>query len=216
MTGPLSHLLPSASGPRAPVGMTRRLALVAFAASSLAACAAPAYVSPVEVTRFVGQAPSQLGQGTISIEPAVDVDGQALEFGLLRDAVAAQLVDQGYSVVESGGTQVATVGLARSTRSAGERRPVSVGGGANVGSYGSGVGLGLGIDLTPRRADEIGTLLSVAIRPAAGGANLWEGRASFVATTNSDMADPSAAAARAAEALFAGFPGVSGETVEVE
>lgn len=198
------------------LGMTPRIILGLVTATSLAACAAPAWVSPVEVTRFVGNAPAQLGTGTISIQPAPGMDGQGLEYGLLETAIAAQLAALGYTVVDSGGAQVATVDLVRSTQVAEQRRPVSVGGSAGVGSYGSGVGLGLGIDLTPRRPDEIGTQLAVSIRPAAGGGNLWEGRAGFVATANSEFADPVAAAARAAGALFAGFPGTSGETIEVE
>ena len=53
------------------------------------------------------------------------------------------------------------------------------------------------------------------IRPSAGGDSLWEGRARFTATANSDYADQRAAAARLADALFSGFPGRSGETIEV-
>jgi hypothetical protein len=53
------------------------------------------------------------------------------------------------------------------------------------------------------------------IKPAAGGTALWEGRARFTATVNSDFASTEAAAAKLADALFGGFPGQSGETIEV-
>jgi hypothetical protein len=53
------------------------------------------------------------------------------------------------------------------------------------------------------------------IKPAAGGTALWEGRARFAASTNSDYAESQAAAAKLAAALFGGFPGQSGETIEV-
>ena len=81
---------------------------------------------------------------------------------------------------------------------------------------GSGVGVGVGINLGGNRPSErIDTQLHVMIRPSAGGDALWEGRARFTATANSDYADRQAAAAKLADALFDGFPGRSGETIEV-
>ena len=62
---------------------------------------------------------------------------------------------------------------------------------------------------------QIDTQLHVMIRPSAGGDALWEGRARFRATANSDFADQRAAAGKLADALFEGFPGRSGETIEV-
>ena len=56
----------------------------------------------------------------------------------------------------------------------------------------------------------------MVIRPASATDALWEGRARFTATVNSDYADRQAAAAKLADALFSGFPGQSGETIEVE
>lgn len=189
----------------------------------LGACAAPAYVSPVEVTRFA--APSsqmgaaQLGRGTISLRPAPGTD-ESLEWGIYRAAVAGELERLGYRVVADMGAQVALVSVREAVLEAGRQRgPVSVGGGGSVGSYGSGVGLGVGIDLNSLAGpppDQIERLLSVAIRSADAPANLWEGRASFTATTNSAFAEDAPAASRAAAALFQGFPGTSGETIEVE
>ena len=54
------------------------------------------------------------------------------------------------------------------------------------------------------------------IKPAQGGTALWEGRARFAASANSDFAATEAAATKLAEALFGGFPGRSGETIEVQ
>ncbi len=45
---------------------------------------------------------------------------------------------------------------------------------------------------------------------------LWEGRASFVVDSKSPLAGTDLAAAKMAEALFQGFPGRSGETIEVK
>ncbi len=190
---------------------------IVAASLAVAACSTPAFVSPVEVTRFTGDMPEALGQGTISIVPATGTDEQTLEFDLYRAEVAEELAALGYQVVEADGAQQALIGLQvdafQPTRS---NSPVSVGGGMGVGSYGSGVGLGLNIDLSGPPPEQIQRLLSVSIRETGGDQNLWEGRAGFTATGNSEMADPAAAADHAAASLFAGFPGNSGETIEVE
>ncbi|MEN7538339.1 DUF4136 domain-containing protein [Aurantiacibacter flavus] len=196
--------------------MIRRSYTILLACAGLAACAAPAYVSPVEVTRFVGSAPSQLGTGTISVDFGPGLQRSPNE-AVYRTAVERELAGLGYTIRATGGAQVAQVSLDQFVNDpdAG-RRPVSVGGGASVGSYGSGVGLGIGLDLTPRAAERLDTQLSVAIRPAAGGENLWEGRAQMTASANSDYADQNSAAARLAAALFSNFPGTSSETIQVE
>lgn len=193
----------------------RGYACIALAAALLAGCATPAYVSPVEVTRFTGDQPAQLGRGSIAVRAA---PGQADSFELpaYQSAVAAELAQLGYSVTSGDASQVAEVRLDRFTSQAGGgRSPVDVGVGGSTGSYGSGVGVGLGINLGGRPADRIQTEMRVMIRPASGGTALWEGRARLTATTNSDYASAQASAAKMADALFAGFPGQSGETIEV-
>lgn len=185
----------------------------------LSACAAPAYVSPVEVTRFAAPA-AQLGQGTISLRAAPGSEDDGLEFGIYRAAVASELERLGYRVVPDMGAQIATISVREAvSQPERERGPVSVGGNAGLGSYGSGVGLGIGINLNSLAgppAERIERQISVTIRSNDAPANLWEGRAHFVATTNSDFAQDAPAAARAAAALFQGFPGTSGDTIEVE
>ena len=189
----------------------------ALAAGSLAACATPSYVTPVEVTRFTGATPAELGQGTITIEPATGLDPLPTEFTAFRDALAGELTSLGYDVVTGTSRQVAVIDMSQFASLPQPRRgPVSVGGGAGVGSHGSGVGLGVGIDLTPPPPEEVRTSVAVYIRPADGGPNLWEGRANFAATANNRFSEAPAAAGRVMSALFAGFPGVSGETIEVE
>lgn len=188
----------------------------------LGACATPAYVSPVEVTRFVAPSASTLGQGTISIAAAPGVDSNSLEFATYTEAVRRELETLGYRVVAQGGAQVAQVSLSSAVAEGDGRRGsgIGVGVGGSTGGYRSGVGAGVGIDLTRllngRPADRIERVLSVAIRPAAGGTNLWEGRAGMVASADSDYAADAAAAGRLAHGLFSGFPGESGETIAVE
>src|SRR5690606_39166531 len=132
-------------------------------------------------------------------------------------AVAEELAEVGYTVAPDDAAQLAEIRVERFvSRRGGDRSPVNVGVGGSTGSYGSGVGVGLGINLGGGRpAEQIDTQLHVTIRPSAGGDAWWEGRARFSATTNSDFADRRAAATKLADALFAGFPGRSGETIEV-
>ncbi len=197
----------------------RKFAII-LATATLAACTTPAYVSPVEVTRFSATETAMLGSGTIRIEPATGLDPQSIEYGLYESQLAAELGALGYRVVQGEASQVATLDVREAIKQPESRRgPVSVGGGGSVGSWGSGVGLGVGIDLSSlagRPSEQIDRLVSVTIRASSGGSNLWEGRAGFTATANSDYADPAAAADRAISALFADFPGESGETVTID
>ena len=188
-----------------------------LAALALCACATPAYVSPVEVTRFVGDEPAFLAQGTIQIVPAAGIDGQSIEYGLYRDAVRLELEELGYRVVMVNGEQVAQLSLDQYVLDEAQRRgPVDVGVGGSTGTYGSGVGLGIGFNLGGQPSERIVREMAVTIRAASGQQNLWEGRAAMTATANSDYAADAAAASRIADALFSDFPGMSGETIAVE
>ena len=112
--------------------------------------------------------------------------------------------------------QVAEVRFERAVDRPGRgRNPVSVGVGGSTGSYGSGLGLGLGLDLSGPPPAVADNRLGVIIRDGASGRPLWEGRADFAASANSRYGSTQAAATIMAAALFAGFPGRSGETVEV-
>ena len=79
-----------------------------------------------------------------------------------------------------------------------------------------GVGVGINLGGNQRSGDEVATELRVAIKPRGDVNALWEGRARFTASANSEYADRSRAASRLADALFSGFPGRSGETIEIE
>jgi hypothetical protein len=185
----------------------------------LSGCVAP--VGPVEVTRFHAPDIARLGQGTIRVEPA---PGQAddLEFRTYAAAVARELTRLGYAEAMPGAgasRQVALLTLERQTfKPQRGRGPVSVGVGGGTGGYGSGVGVGLGIDLSGPPKDQIGTRIFVAIRERAAPATataLWEGRAQFTVRADSPLAQVPLGAAKVTEALFKGFPGRSGETIQV-
>lgn len=200
----------------------KKSALTLAFAVAVSGCATPAYVSPVEVTRFVSDAPAYLGQGTISIAAAPGTMADGLEYAAYADAVRAELESLGYRVVPQNAEQVARISLERYMVEGDRRRGggVGVGAGGSTGRYGSGVGVGVGVDLssllagTP--AERIERSMSVAISRPGGSTNLWEGRAAMVATDNSDYAADPAAAQRMADALFRDFPGTSGETIAVE
>jgi hypothetical protein len=195
--------------------MTRALRLAALLTlTALPGCVAP--VGPVEVTRFHLPDTTRLGHGAIAVEPAPGMAGDSLEFRSYAAAVGRQLALLGYGERQAGaGDQVALVRLERRVHHAARRGPVSIGAGGSTGSYGSGVGLGIGIDLSGPPPDLVETLLAVTIRDRATGQALWEGRASFVVSAKSPLAGTQLGAAKVSEALFKGFPGNSGETIEV-
>lgn len=205
-----------------------RPALLMLALLALPGCATP--TGPVEVTRFHDPAAlARLGQGTISVEAAPGAPGDSLEMQSYQAAVARELVKLGYSEASDGkSAQVAQVRVERMpfqpTRSS---SPVSVGVGGSTGSYGSGVGLGIGFDLSGPPPQQLITQMQVTIRERASnpsfgqplgqplGQTLWEGRASFTVRADAPLAQSQLGAARIAEALFRNFPGNSGETIEV-
>lgn len=186
----------------------------------LSGCVAP--VGPVEVTRFHAPDTARLGRGAVSVEPAPgpEMTGAAdsLEWRTYAAAVSRQLALAGYSEQMAGsGEQVAYVRLQRQTyQPERNRNPVSVGVGGSTGSYGSGVGLGLGIDLSGPPPAVVETELAVTIKDRATGQALWEGRSSFSVSEKSPLANTQLGAAKMAEALFKGFPGNSGETIQVK
>jgi hypothetical protein len=201
---------------RSPEMKCLRIAILAVGLAALAGCVTP--VGPVEVTRFHVEDVSPLGKGTIAVEPAPGSDGSTLEWQTYRAAVMRQLVRVGYTEAGAGaGDQVAQLRLVRSTFQPDRNgSPVSVGVGGSTGSYGSGLGVGIGFDLTPKPKAQVSTELAVSIRERASGRVLWEGRASFTASTASPLSGTGLAAPKMSEALFLNFPGNSGETIEVK
>lgn len=196
--------------------------LAVFGAALLSACAAGNYTSPVEVTRFSAEDTSQLAKGTIAVVPAPGTEGGAddgsFAFGAYADAVSAELAALGYQVVSPDqASQLAELRLDSFVEQAQRSRgPVSVGVGGSTGGYRSGVGLGIGLDLSGPPPEILSSEIGVIIRDAASRDSLWEGRAGFSTRADGDLAQASANAAKLAEALFVGFPGESGETISVK
>ncbi len=179
----------------------------------LGACTVP--TGPVEVTIF-NRANEGItyGAGAYSVEFAPDaVAGPGLTNTTYLAAVAREMRRVGY--VEILGDPAVTAQVRVSTEEfKNGRSPVSVGGGASTGSYGSGVGLGLSVDLTGGK-HRLVTTLAVRITRNSDRLVIWEGKAEQDAKYGSPAAQPGIAASKLAEALFKDFPGKSGATIEV-
>jgi hypothetical protein len=83
-----------------------------------------------------------------------------------------------------------------------------------ISNRGSGFGLALNIDLSKPRPPLISTRLEVRIRDRVTDKVLWEGRAEAAGRESGSNADSQKIATRLADALFEGFPGRAGETIE--
>lgn len=202
------------------------LMLLGTAALTIGGCATA--VPPVEVTRFHSNAPTGWAAGTRYIVDAapladaaqmVGASSASLEWNSYRAAVERQMQLQGLVAAPLGAQAPLTlrIGFDRYDRQAmGKRSPVSVGVGGSTGSYGSGVGLGVGINLGGGGSRSTQDLsLYVRIDDSVSGQALWEGRAITAVPSKAPAAQPSLAAAKLAEALFKGFPGESGKTINV-
>ncbi|WP_217431004.1 hypothetical protein [Sphingomonas bacterium] len=203
-------------------------------AAMLAGCATGPTLFPVEATRFHYDPVAD--RGTILVEP-VDPAGQGPEFQTYAAAVQAELVRLGYTPVAPGTIPQfrVTVSLVRGERPLPPRRsPVSIGiggagfsgggggyrgGGYRGGGYrggGGGVGLGGGVSFPVGGGHgRVGVMSELDVRIKRGPDAVWEGKAQTMAYATAPDADAAATAARLAHALFTGFPGDSGRTIEV-
>lgn len=197
----------------------RSVALSLTTAFLLAGCATT--VAPVEVTRFHLGEP--IARGTVMVMPLGDGD-PSLEYRSYAAAVEQELARAGYSVAQANlGTEfIADVGFMRANRVAPrDRSPVSIGlgGGGFSGGRRSGFGLGGGLSLGlggGNSGDIVVSELSVRIKRRQGDDVIWEGRAQTEARGSNPATQPGIAAEKLARALFAGFPGRSGETITVK
>ncbi len=189
------------------------------AALALSACATTPYTGPVEVTRFVADQPTGLGQGTIAIAFPDEMGNMAAR-SAFASAVSAELTRLGYTVVPEGtpAGQTAAIRTTRNAVAAADQSrpgPVSVGVGGQTGSFGSGLGMGVGINLGGgRESPSVMTDLAVRIT-RADGTTLWEGRAQIATGVKSPYSQTSTSAKTLAAGLFRDFPGGNGETVTI-
>lgn len=204
------------------------ISLAVGLAITVSACASIAPPSAVEVTRFhdasaLSASAESSAPRTVFIADApgsgTDLAG-GLELATFKRAVAVELEALGYiESARADAAYIAQVSLdrSRSGNAREERNPVSVGVGGSTGSYGSGVGLGIGINLGGNKSTErIGTELAVMLRSIVTNQTVWEGRANWDVSIDSQLVSPAANAPRIAGALFTEFPGGNGETIQIK
>ena len=194
---------------------TRNRLLPLLSLALLSACVVP--TGPVEVTRFNRASEGVVyGTGSVSVVVAGDTDaGQGLSASPYVAAVERELQRVGYSAKNMDSEILAEIRYAVTTVERERRSPVSVGVGGSTSSFGSGLGVGIGINLGGGSSGQVETTLAVRLVRRSDKLVIWEGKASQMAKAGSPAAQPGIAAAKLAEAMFKGFPGVSGETIRV-
>jgi len=149
----------------------------------------------------------------------------SLEFKAYAAAVQGQLIKVGYNPPAPGTKPllVATVAFTRTTQAGPPKQsPFSIGiggGGFSGGRGGGGVGLGggVGIPIGGGGRDAIlVTEMAVTIKRTLDQSPVWEGRAQTFADARKPDATSQIQAEKLARALFAGFPGESGRTIQVK
>jgi len=192
------------------ISLTR---LAPLACLALSACAVP--VGPVEVARFHLPDTTALGHGSIAVAAGPGMDPANLEIQSYQIAIERKLAALGYtSAAPDSADQIAQIRIARSTIDD-SLNSTHVGISAAGSTHASAIGLGVSIPLGRSAARRTAIDLAVVIRDRASGKVLWEGRASFAVAATSPLAQTQLAAPRLADALFANFPGESGQNVLV-
>lgn len=150
-----------------------------------------------------------LGHGAIVISPSAGA--QDLEDGPFEAALADQLARAGYRTDAPSGAAGQTIEFVVSHQliqpPEPPHSPVSGGVEVGAGSRGwSGVGVGIGIDLSKPRGPLVATRLEARIHDAATHELLWQGRAEVLAREGDKHWTERDIAGRLTAALFKGFP----------
>ena len=197
-----------------------RKAILLTAALMVTGCATAPASFPTEVTRYRAD---EVGRGTIALVPDEGIDNGP-EYQVYALAVGDALTKQGYTLVPDGSKSVyvAKIGFHTEARPVRERSPfrIGLGGGTWSGNGGGGgVGLGGGVSFPIGRGrdrEDALSMLSVKINQRQGDLGVWEGRAQSRAIGVVGNAVADKLAPKLATALFTGFPGDSGRTIEVK
>ncbi|WP_084251346.1 DUF4136 domain-containing protein [Sphingomonas pruni] len=197
-----------------------RRAILLTAALMVTGCATAPASFPTEVTRYRAD---EVGRGTIALMPDEGIDNGP-EYQVYALAVGDALTKQGYTLVPDGSKSVyvAMIGFHTEARPVRERSPFSIGLGGGTWSGnrdGGGVGLGGGVSFPIGRGrdrEDALSMLSVKINQRQGDLGVWEGRAQSRAIGVVGNAVADKLAPKLATALFTGFPGESGRTIEVK
>lgn len=212
--------------------MPRRSAL-RFATAGLALGGALALAGcdttqPVQVTRFHLAQP--IAPGSFAVEtaamggPGGPVAPDSIELSTYNDIVAGELTRLGFTRAPTVAASELVVSVSVDRGARPDPRPhgaalsVGIGGGGFVGRH---TALGGDVGTTvPIGGNQphflVGTRMMVQIKRRSDGTAIWEGRAMTEAKGQAPDASPQAAVAKLAHALFVGFPGESGRTINVK
>lgn len=200
-----------------------RIALFAVAAAGLAGCETSGGLPPTQVVRYHLDGP--FARGTISVQPPAPDAAGSLSFAPWSAAIQAQLAGLGYTPAGGAGVlsdYVALVDIKQDQQVGPPRRsPVSIGLGAGgySGGWHGGTGVGGGVSFPVGGGGRRAVLmseLSVTIKRRSNQSAVWEGHARDIVDARSPAASTDAQAKKLAAALFSGFPGQSGRTIEVK
>lgn len=197
--------------------MTLRAPLALAALALLAGgCTTTGRVAPVDVVRYHLSQP--IPAGSIAVQPQSPAQAGP-EYALYAGAVSAELARMGFTPAAdpAQADYVATVAFSRVDRGQVRTRPpvtLGLGGGGFGGNVGVGGGASVGIGGRTRTV--YGTELGVQLRRRGDSTMIWEGKAVTEALSGEAGAQPADGAARMAAALFKGFPGQSGITIQVK
>ena len=193
--------------------MRKSLIALALAGIALAGCqTAP----ETRVTRFHLNQP--IARGDISVEPMNPSERGSPEFQTYANIVGAELARLGFR--EAPGLdkseQVAVVQVDRSFFEGPPRSSFSIGIGG--GSFGrrSAIGGGVDVPIAGRPTQNVATRLMIQIKRRSDASTIWEGRAETAQRFGTPGSQPAEAVAKLAAAMFQGFPGESGRTINVK
>lgn len=204
--------------------MIRSLAPFGLAALALGGCTTTASLPPTQVVRY--HLGDEVARGTVAVQP-VSGGTPSLEFQSYAGAIQGELARIGYTPAAPGAQPdfIAITDFHASSQVGPPRRsPVSIGlgaGGFSGGGYrggtavGGDVGVGFPIGGGGRQAVLVSEL-SVTLKRRADQTAVWEGKAHGIVDARKPDATPPAQAQRLAAAMFTGFPGQSGRTIEVK
>ena len=180
-----------------------------------------AHAATVEVTRFHRLAPpapaitgASIGIEAVPPDPNAPQAPPTLAFGALAAAAGGELARAGFKPVAAGqpADYVARIALTGTSEVVRKRSPFSIGLGGGTGGWNGGVGGGVSLPIGGGTRTVTAALLTLQIRRVSDGSAVWEGRASSIVPG----ADPMSAAPALLQALFKGFPGISGQAIKVK
>lgn len=199
-------------------------AVTATAAALLLVPMAAQAANPIKVTRFhLGQ---PIAPGTVAVEMAPDATvAPGPEADLYMDAVATAMQAYGFTRNAPSSPAADYRAIVHISRNVDELPPapppvsIGLGGGGGDGGRGGGFGLGgsvaFGVGKRKQRA-LVSTQISVRITRGISADAIWEGRATQSVEERGKLVQPGATADKLAKALFKGFPGESGRTINVK